>query len=152
MTSRKHRIRVVLDTNVFVRNFKSRSKSSANRRIVRLWLVEKQLQLIVSRDIIAEYLEIFESVLGMDDEIVDEWQERFLSDSRVTLVSVAKRDELSRDPDDNEFLSAARAGRAHYLVTNDRDLLDLPAEMRALLPFSILTPSEFLAQLDKDAE
>ena len=33
-----------LDTNVFVRSFKTRQKSSPNYRIVRLWLIEKQLQ------------------------------------------------------------------------------------------------------------
>jgi hypothetical protein len=54
MSARKRRVPVVLDTNVFVRNFKSHRKSSANRRIVRLWLVERKLQLIVGAEIIAE--------------------------------------------------------------------------------------------------
>jgi predicted nucleic acid-binding protein len=57
-------------------------------------------------------------------------------------------DRLSRDPDDNVFLSTARAGKAKYLVTNDRDLLDLPQYLQKTLPFAILTPYHFLKQLE----
>jgi hypothetical protein len=67
MTARKHRVPVVLDTNVLVRNFKSRDKRSPNRRVVRLWLIERKIQLIVSDDVVAEYLEIFPDLLVMDE-------------------------------------------------------------------------------------
>jgi predicted nucleic acid-binding protein len=45
-----------------------------------------------------------------------------------------------RDAKDDPFLAAALAGGARYLVTNDRDLLDLGT------PFgvAILTPVQFL--------
>ncbi len=150
MSARKHRIRVVLDTNVLVRNFKSRSQSSPNRKIVRLWLVEKRLQLIVSSATVAEYLGIFDEILGMEPDVVEQWRERFDSDARVTLVNLARRDDASRDPDDNVFLSTARAGRAKHLITNDRDLLDLPEAVQHGYAFSIINPDEFLAILDKE--
>jgi putative PIN family toxin of toxin-antitoxin system len=140
MSARKERIRVVLDTNVFVRNFKARVKSSPNRRIIRLWLLEKKLQLIVSHDIVEEYLEIFEDVLRIEPRFLSEWQERFSDDPRATFVSLGYRDDASRDPDDNVFLSTARAGKAKYLVTNDQDLLDLPVSVQKSLPFSIVKP------------
>jgi putative PIN family toxin of toxin-antitoxin system len=49
----------------------------------------------------------------------------------------------SRDPKDDPFLAAALAGGAEYLVTNDRDLLDLGS------PFgvSVVSPVEFLRVL-----
>lgn len=97
MTARKRRRRVVLDTNVFVRNFKSHAANSPNRRIVRLWLVERRLQLIVSPELIAEYLEIFSDVLGFPDELVDAWRRRFEADRRATLVNLAARYTASRD-------------------------------------------------------
>jgi hypothetical protein len=56
MVARKQRIPVVLDTNVFVRAFKSRSLTSPNQRVVRLWLLEKRLQLIVSQESIRRTL------------------------------------------------------------------------------------------------
>lgn len=148
MIARKLRIRVVLDTNVFVRNFKSRSKASPNRIIVRQWLIEKRLQLIVSMEVIEEYLEIFDEILEMEAEVLNEWHTRFYDDPRVTLVNLARRDTASCDPDDNVFLSTARAGKADFLITNDRDLLDLPELDQTALPFTILTPEKFLAQQD----
>lgn len=62
----------------------------------------------------------------------------------------AKRYTESRDPDDNIFLSTARAGRADFLITNDRDLLDLPDVFQRTLPFIILTPQAFLTAFAKD--
>ena len=43
MVQRKKRVSVVLDTNVFVRSLKAGSNTNWNRRIVRLWLIERQL-------------------------------------------------------------------------------------------------------------
>lgn len=86
----------------------------------------------------------------MDAETVNEWHERFADDGRLTLVNLARRDEASRDPDDNVFLSTARAGKARFLITNDRDVLDLPASVRRALAYSIVTPPEFLAKFEGD--
>jgi len=146
---RKNRVPIVVDTNVFVRAFKSRSKVNANRRIVRLWLIEKKLQLIVSSELIDEYLEIFADVLGMDDATVREWQVRFQADRRSTLVGLGRRYTESRDPDDNKLLATATAGRAEFLITNDLDLLELPEGFRNRLRYDILTPQAFLRVWDQ---
>jgi hypothetical protein len=76
MPARKRRIPVVADTNVFIRGFKARSKNNANRRFIRLRLLEKRLQLIVSADVIAEYLEVFARVIGLDGDTLAEWRRR----------------------------------------------------------------------------
>jgi putative PIN family toxin of toxin-antitoxin system len=144
MPIRKRRLPVVLDTNVFVRSFKARSSTNPNRRIIRLWLLERRLQLVVSRDLTAEYPAIFAEVLGMDSGLVAEWRHRFEQDLRVTVVMPDRRYAESRDPDDNLLLATARAGKARYLITNDRDLLEIPAETRRSFPFSIRTPGQFL--------
>jgi len=49
----------------------------------------------------------------------------------------------SRDPDDDKFLGAAIEGHAEYVVTGDRDLLDLGRYEGV----RIVTPREFLAAL-----
>ncbi len=46
------------------------------------------------------------------------------------------------------MLAAAFAGGADYLVTNDRDLLDLSAETKKRFPFEIIAPASFLRKLD----
>lgn len=145
MVARRKRTPVVVDTNVFIRSFKARSNKNPNRRIIRLWLLEKRLQLIVSDELIQEYLGVFLDVLDMHEETVTAWQQRF-DDNRSTVVNLGKRYTESRDPDDNLLLATARSGRADYLVTNDRDLLELPAAFCRTLPFAIVTPETFLAE------
>ena len=102
----------MLDTNVFVRALKAGSNTNWNRRIVRLWLIERQMQLVVSRELIAEYLGIFADVLGMETETVAEWRNRFEIDGRSSLVNLGRRYAASRDPDDNLLLATATAGEA----------------------------------------
>lgn len=149
MVPRKKRTPVVLDTNVFVRAFKARSNDNPNRRTVRLWLIEKKLQLVVSQETVEEYLGIFDEVLNMDDDTLQDWQARFETDRRVSLVNLGRRYTESRDPDDNLVLATATAGQAKFLITNDRDLLDLPKEFQLSLPYRILTPHRFLRVWDK---
>ena len=36
-----------------------------------------------------------------------------------------------------------------YLVTNDRDLLDLSMDFQSQLPFKILTPSKFIQEFER---
>lgn len=49
----------------------------------------------------------------------------------------------SRDPKDDIFLACALAGQCDYLVTGDRDLLDLQGHP-GLGQLRIVTPREFL--------
>ncbi len=147
MVVRKQRIPVVVDTNVFVRAFRARSAANPNQRVVRLWQQLRQLQLIVCTELVDEYVGIFCDVLDMDDDLLDQWRARFEHDRRSTLVKLGRRFTESRDPDDNLLLATAHVGRAEFLLTNDRDLLELPADFRRRQPFQILTPAAFLAQL-----
>jgi hypothetical protein len=50
---------------------------------------------------------------------------------------------ICRDPKDDKFLACAVEGRAHYLVSSDRDLLDL----NRFEEVCILNPGQFLAAL-----
>jgi predicted nucleic acid-binding protein len=63
------------------------------------------------------------------------------------MVRLSKRFLESRDPDDNLMLATAHAGKADYLVTNDKDLLDLPCAFQATLSFEICKPASLLAKL-----
>src|SRR2546425_619285 len=104
MVARRKRRPVVVDTNVFIRSFKARSYKNPNRRIIRLWLLEKRLQLIVSDELVQEYLGVFADVLDMEEETVTAWHQRFEADNRSTVVNLGKRYTESRNPDDNLLL------------------------------------------------
>jgi putative PIN family toxin of toxin-antitoxin system len=45
--------------------------------------------------------------------------------SQAELVEVAQIAQVSRDPKDDKFLATAVAGEADYVVSEDRDLLDI---------------------------
>ena len=139
----------VLDTNVWVGNFLSRSPKSFNRRIVRLWLIERRLKLAISNEIEAEYLRIFQEVLRFDNQQIAEWRKRFNNRQTVKRVRLKVKTPISRDPKDDIFIATALISKADFLVTNDFDLLDIIEAGKQKLKFQIVTPQTFLEQLGK---
>lgn len=141
--------RCVLDTNIWVGNFLTRSPRSVNRQIVRLWLIERRLKLAISNEIEAEYLRIFQQVLGFDDGQISEWRKRFNNRQTVKRVRLKVKTPISRDPKDDIFIATALIAKADFLVTNDLDLLEISEEEKSKLNFQIVTPQVFLKQLEK---
>ena len=147
MPPRKARVPVVLDTNVIVGFFLSKTRQSANARVFVSWLITHKLQLIVSPPIIAEYLELLERV-GIEIGRIESFRLRMEAAGTVTRVNLGKRFTLSRDPDDDMLFATAHTGRARYLVANDRDLLEIPAKQRRGFRFEIVRPVELLRLLE----
>ena len=108
------------------------------------------MQLVVSRELIAESLGIFADVLGMETETAAEWRNRFEIDGRSSLVNLGRRYAASRDPDDNLLLATATAGEARFRITNDRDLLEVSDDVKQTLKYAIVTPQEFLKHWDAE--
>lgn len=146
MPPRKRRIPVVFDTNVIVGFYLSRTPGSANQQTFRLWRDQRELQLIVSDDVVREYLEVLLR-LGVLEALVKRLEKRFANRITVTHVSLGSRPKLSRDPDDNVMIATAHSGRAKSLVTNDHDLLDISPREQVRLRLEIVTPGQFLARM-----
>ena len=147
MPKRRRTIKVVVDTNVFVGNFLTRSRGSPNRRVIRSWLVERKFKLALSREIEVEYLRIFEELLGFDREKLISWERRF-GNKRISQTVGVGASSLSRDPKDNVFIATATAAKTKFLVTNDRDLLDISEAIKRTLSFRIVKPTQFLPLLE----
>jgi len=64
--------------------------------------------------------------------------------SRGILVHVVTQVDVCRDPDDNVILSLALDDRADYIVSGDKDLLDLTS-FRSI---PIIRPVEFLSMFE----
>jgi putative PIN family toxin of toxin-antitoxin system len=111
--------RVVLDTNVLVAA--AYAPASASRRIVEA-CIEGRLLAVASRAVKQEYELILARAVR-----VDEYRDRlaeFLD--RLELAEPSQTPRLVvEDPGDDKFLAAAEAGRADWIVTNDRHLLSL---------------------------
>lgn len=144
----KKRIAVVLDTNVVVGFYLSRNQTSPNAQVFRLWRDLRRLQLILSSDLTAEYFDVLPR-LGIVGKKLARLARRLETREAVTHVNLGARATESRDPDDNVVLSTASAGKARFIVTNDRDLLDIPASQRKKFKFEIVTPGELLTRLSE---
>lgn len=143
MPRRKERIAVVFDTNILIAFYLSRNLKSAVRKIFGLWRIHRKLQLIVSEETVAEYLEILERV-NIPQKRIDTFLERIEKRLTVTKVSLGKIPTESRDVDDNFVLATALVGKADFLITNDKDLLDIVEANKKKFKFRIITPMEFL--------
>jgi uncharacterized protein len=143
---RKERVPVVLDTNVVIAYYLSTSARSASRRIFHLWRDIRRLQLIVSREVEDEYVEVLRRVSVAENRL-RRFRRRLEQRGTVTHVKLGPRPTASADPDDNVMLATALVGNAQYVITNDPDLLDIGAEEKRRFRFSILTPAAFLDEL-----
>lgn len=110
MPARKDRVRVVLDTNVLVGYYLSRSPRSANAQVIRLWRDLRQLQLVVSDPVVEEYLEVLRR-LGVEESRVQRFTQRLSGRNTVSHVNLGPRFAASRDPDDNTMLATAHVER-----------------------------------------
>lgn len=141
-------MKVVLDTNILV---SAALISGGNEdRVLRSWQ-RGLFELVLSPQILEEMGRVL-----LSDRIR---RRRWMADTEVTrllqlladeafLVTGSLSIQASRDPHDDKFLAAAVEGRARYVVTGDKDLLDLTRYRNV----QIITPAAFLELLQKEGE
>ena len=149
MPSRKERVPIVADANIIIGYYLSRNSKSALSLIIHMWRDLRNLQLVVSDEMIDEYLEVMER-LSVAKARIEKLKSIFLTYPIVTRVQLGSRPTASRDADDNIILATAIAGKAKFLITNDNDLLDISDREKKRFKFEIVRPAEFLARLEGD--
>jgi putative PIN family toxin of toxin-antitoxin system len=133
-------MRVVLDTNTLISALLFSGTAS---HLVPLWQ-SGEITPLLSKAMLQEYLQVltYPKFRLSDQEIRELIEEEVLP--FVKTIEVRKRlTVVRRDPDDNKFLECAVTGGAKYLVTGDRDLLEL-GSYRGI---SIVTAGEFLNRM-----
>ncbi len=145
MAKRKERTRVVLDTSVLGRAWTSPNPQSASVRVYRLWLFQ-QLQLVVSPELAQEYEATANRV---NDSVTrtERFMERLRTRDTVTWANLGRRIKLKRDPKDEHVLSISEQGRVEFLITLDRDMLEIDWQERRRFKFEIVTPAQFLERI-----
>jgi putative PIN family toxin of toxin-antitoxin system len=171
MSNRIRVIRAVLDTNVFLRSLqtfsfpKRKSLIKKKRRGIYSYIrrgnvcdrlvdcfKKGNFVLISSQEILEEVA----SVLN-DSELIKKY--RYSSESVQGLLSAIRQNtiltsislnlHLSRDATDEKFIGCAIAGRAHFLVSEDKDFLDDKELQKALREYGIeiVSALEFYKQI-----
>ena len=131
-------VRAVLDSNILI----SAIVFGGNpKRIIEL-IQENDVIAITSRILISELFDVLvkkfhftSEKLYLAEELI---RENFL------IVSPSETLNIVRDKDDNRVLEAAVEGKCQYIITGDKDLLDL----KSYHQITILTPGDFVKSLE----
>ncbi len=132
---------VVLDTNVVVEAI-FWPQSTARRALS--GLARRRFKTAVNTAILREYAEI---TAGIRKRLFPETQPSgalaWIASKSVQSEPLPLRHKPSRDPKDDVFVATAAAVRAAFLVTQDRDLLELEKPYGV----AIVTPVELIRHL-----
>ena len=139
-------IRVVIDTSVWLRYLIR--PSAATRALIEDWWLGERLQVVSAPELQAELQgvlarpKIRRFVTVAAGQIVLET----LLLKATFLPALGDVPAFTRDPKDDKFIACALAGRCHYLITTDADLLVLGAVAHVQL----VTPEEFITARQAD--
>ena len=136
-----NKIRAVLDTNALLISIGRKSKF----RPIFDNLLNGNIELIVTNEILTEYVEILER--KTNSIVANNIIEVLIQLKNVEKIEVSyKWNLIIEDPDDNKFVDCAIAGRVRYIVTNDRHFSQLKN-----IPFpkvDIITIQDFLEEIE----
>lgn len=114
-------IKIIIDTNIWIgfligkelHNLKDLIVNEKVKIITADQLIN-EIKLVTSRDKLKKYFD--------QDKVSDLIS---LLDIVADRVKIKKIDKLCRDPKDDFLLALAKEGQVNYLITGDKDLLDL---------------------------
>lgn len=130
-------MRVVLDTNSFLVSIGRKSKY----RPIFDALLEGKIRLLISNDIVNEYVEKLEE--KTNTIIAENISNLLLRSPDVEKVEIFfKWAIIQRDGDDNKFVDCALNGQANFLVTDDKHY-NILKEI-GFPPVAIIRTAEFL--------
>lgn len=113
-------MRVVVDTNVVISGV---FFGGAPRRVVEA-VIDSEVRANATGEIVEEYSRVV-------DRMIERKGGRLRGDafsvlvSKLELIEPVTRVEACRDPDDDKFIGCALDARAVYIVSGDKDLLDM---------------------------
>ena len=113
-------MRIVVDTNVVI---SGTFFNGHPRRVVEA-IIKSEVDAYATTDIVDEYLGVVKRIIERGVGAFDgSGFVRFIAD--LNLIESFAEVSICRDPDDNKFLSCAIEAEALYIVSGDKDLLDL---------------------------
>lgn len=133
-------IRAVYDCNVLLSGI---GWNGSARKCLKL-VAERRVFLFVTEEILGEYKTVIPETLAEEVPDMDPLPKLAWIKSKARLVGSAPLGKRrSRDVKDDIYLAAALGAAAEFIVTYDKDLLDLEK------PFGITTirPAEFLRRM-----
>lgn len=134
MTGRK--IRAVIDTNVFISAHLS--NKGASYEIIRKWRKENSFDVITSAQILKEIIEVLLRK-GISEEIIEDFVTA-LETIGIVVEGAFVVYKIEKDVIDNIFLAAALEGKTDFIISLDKEVLNL----KNFHGIQIITPKLFL--------
>lgn len=113
-------MKIVVDTNVVI----SGIFFGGNPRKIVESVVDGKIEAIATKEIIEEYMEIVDYMVEKKQGKLDHSMLSPLYSS-MRLIEAETSVDVCRDPDDNKFIECAVDAKALYIVSGDKDLLDV---------------------------
>ena len=135
------RLRVVVDTNVFVSAF---IWGGNPRKVIQKWLRE-EFVLLLSPFLLAEIILVLKR-FGFDQ--ADQQRLRYILENNSLKFFPKRKVHLCSDEKNNQVLDLCLAGRADYLITGDKELLAI----KDFQGTKIVSVKEFLVSRKKDKD
>ena len=127
-------MRVVFDTNVFISAFATEGICSVLLKRARL----KEFELFVCPIIIEEVKNVLEQKFKVERGTIEDVVE-LIKEASLSTDTTEKIEGACRDKDDDLILSCALSAKAEFLVSGDRDLL----EIKEYKGMKIISPRDF---------
>ena len=135
-------MRAILDTNIFLSGI---HWSGASNKVLREWFIGSFVS-VSSPQINQElFIQLRDFKIQMEIEEIEWWEDIVLEKS-ILVIPKRKVNVVKDDSDDNKFIEAALEGKADYIVTQDRHLLNI----KEFEGIKMVTPKEFLRILKTD--
>ena len=133
-------MKIVLDANVIIAAFAAHGLCES---IMEVCLSEHEIAL--SEDLQDEILRNLRHKIKLPSGVVDNIG-LFLHENSTISIPAKLKSDVCRDPDDVKVLGLAVASNADYIVTGDKDLLDL----KSFQGIPILNPRSFSGILHRE--
>ncbi|MGR3177075.1 MAG: putative toxin-antitoxin system toxin component, PIN family [Candidatus Anammoxibacter sp.] len=130
-------MKIVLDSSVLIASFATRGLCHA---LFEHCITEHEV--VLSEFIIAEVKEKLTEKFHFPSSLVSEIETTLRNNSKVSNPPLLTQS-FCRDPDDDNILSLAKYADVDYLITGDKDLL----ELSNYESIPIITPKEFCLKL-----
>lgn len=135
-------MRVVLDTNIFISGIFWEGNYCS--KIIDAWRSGK-IMIVSSSETVQEFIETMNDFkIKMPEEMIQEWKRR-IAENSIRVMPTEKLDIVKNDPKDNKFFEAAVAGKAQYIISQDKKHVLIIPEFRRI---KTIHPEEFMKLID----
>ncbi|MFO7979925.1 MAG: putative toxin-antitoxin system toxin component, PIN family [Candidatus Aminicenantes bacterium] len=132
--------KIVLDTNVFISALLFRGPTS---RLVSFWQKET-VSVLMSSEVLKEYAKVLSyPKFKLTKKEIKGLLEQELLPYVIPIKVKRHLKVITQDPDDNKFLELALEGKADFILSGDKHLLDL----KDFHGIQVMTPAEFFSSV-----